>query len=58
MDKIVDVLPIGSEDVLDWTSFWLIKAQNLFDFITSPTGVVWVVIATGVAIIVFLIKRR
>ena len=58
MGMIVDSLPIGSEDVLDWTSFWLIKAQNLFDFFTSPMGAVWVVIATGVAIIVFLIMRR
>ncbi len=58
MRMIVDSLPIGSEDVLDWTSFWLIKAQNLFDFFTSPTGVVWAVIATGVAIIGFLYMRR
>ncbi len=58
MDKIVDVLPIGSEDVLDWTSFWLIKAQNLFDFFTSTTGYVWVVIVIGVAVIGFLYMRR
>ena len=58
MGMIVDVLPIGSEDVLDWTSFWLIKAQNLFDFFTSPTGVVWVVIVTGAAIIGYLVIRR
>ncbi len=58
MDKIVDVLPIGSEDVLDWTSFWLIKAQNVFDFLTGSTGFVWVVIAIGVAVIGFLFMRR
>ena len=58
MGMIVDVLPIGSEDVLDWTSFWLIKAQNLFDFFTGSTGWVWVVIAVGVAILGFLYMRR
>ena len=58
MDKIVDVLPIGSAHVLDWTSFWLIKAQNVFDFLTGSTGFVWAVIAIGVAILGFLYMRR
>ncbi len=58
MDKIVDVLPIGSGHVLDWTSFWLIKAQNLFDFLTGSTGFVWTVIVVGVAILGFLYMRR
>ena len=58
MDKIVDVLPIGSEHVLDWTAFWLTTAQNLFNFFTGPTGYIWVVIAIGVAIIGFLFMRR
>jgi hypothetical protein len=58
MDKIVDVLPIGSAQVLDWPAFWLIKAQNLFDFLTGSTGFVWVVIVVGAAIIGILIIRR
>ncbi len=58
MGMIVDSLPIGSEDVLDWTSFWLIKAQNLFDFLTGSTGFVWVVIVVGAAIIGILMIRR
>ncbi len=58
MDKIVDVLPIGSAHVLDWTDFWLIKAQNLFDFLTGSTGFVWTVIVVGVAILGFLYMRR
>ena len=58
MDKIVDVLPIGSAHVLDWTSFWLIKAQNVFDFLTGSTGFVWAVIVIGTAIIGILIIRR
>ncbi len=58
MDKIVDVLPIGSQHVLDWTAFWLIKAQNLFDFLTGPTGFVWIVIVVGVTVIGVLIIRR
>ncbi len=58
MDKIVDVLPIGSQHVLDWTSFWLIKAQDLIDFLTGSTGFVWVVIVVGVAILGFLYMRR
>ena len=58
MDKIVDVLPIGSAHVLDWTSFWLIKSQNVFDFLTGSTGFVWTVIVIGTAIIGILIIRR
>ncbi len=58
MDKIVDVLPIGSAHVLDWTGFWLIKAQNVFDFLTGSTGFVWTVIVIGTAIIGILIIRR
>lgn len=58
MDKIVDVLPIGSQHVLDWTAFGLIKAQILFDFLTGSTGFVWVVIVVGVTVIGVLIIRR
>ena len=58
MDKIVDVLPIGSQHVVDWTAFWLIKLQTLFDFLTGSTGFVWVVIVIGVAVIGVLIIRR
>ncbi len=58
MDKIVDVLPIGSARVLDWTGFWLAASQNLYNFFTGPTGFVWVGIFIGVAIIGFLIMRR
>ena len=58
MDKIVDVLPIGSEHVLEWTGFWLITAQNLFNFLTGSTGFVWVVIVVGAAIIGILMIRR
>ena len=58
MDKIVEVLPIGSGHVLDWTAFWLGLLQTLYNFFTGPTGFVWVVIATGVAIIGFLFMRR
>ena len=42
----------------DWAVFWLVKAENLFDFLTSPTGVVWTVIVVGVGIIGLLIIRR
>ena len=58
MDKIVDVLPIGSQHVLDWTVFWLIKLQTLLDFLTGSSGIVWTVIVVGVAIIGFLVIRR
>ena len=58
MDKIVDVLPIGSGHVLDWTVLWLNPFQQLFDLFTGTTGYVWAGIVIGVAIIVFLIKRR
>lgn len=58
MDKIVDVLPIGSEHVLDWTVLWLNPFQKLFDLFSGSTGYVWAGIATGVAIIGFLFMRR
>ncbi len=42
----------------DWAIFWLVMAENLFVFFTSPKGVVWTVIAVGVAIIGYLTIRR
>ena len=58
MDKIVDVLPIGSEHVLDWTVLWLNPFQQLFDLFTGSTGYVWAGIVIGAAIIGFVFMRR
>ena len=58
MDKIVDVLPIGSMHVLEWTVLSLNPFQPVFDSFTGTTGYVWAGIVVGVAIIGFLIMRR
>ncbi len=58
MGMIVDVLPIGSEHVLDWKVLWLNPFQKLSDLFSGSTGYVWAGFVIGVAIIVFLIKRR
>ncbi len=58
MDKIVDILPIGSEHVLDWTVLSLNPFQPGLDLFTGSAGYVWAGIAIGVAIIVFVIMRR
>ncbi len=58
MGVIVDVLPIGSEHVLDWTVLWLNPFEQLLDLFTGSAGYVWAGIIIAVAIIVFVIMRR
>jgi len=58
MDKIVDVHPIGSRHILDWTVLWLNPFHQVFNSFTGSTGYVWVATVIGVAIIGFLISWR
>ncbi len=58
MSMIVDSLPIGSEDVLDWTVLSLNPFQPVLDLFTGSAGFVWAGIVIGVAIIGFVFMRR
>ncbi len=57
MGMIVDVLPIGSEHVLDWKVLWLNPFQKLFDLFSGSTGYVWAGFVIGAAILGFLFMR-